>query len=274
MIKNRTAMARKLCEATVRAAEVIMKHYEDAETIKVMEKGDRSPVTAADQEAETVILEALHKIAPDIPVVAEEEMAAGRMPTDLGDAFFLVDPLDGTKEFLKRNGQFTVNIGLIENGVPTMGIVYAPAMKKLYYGVELGEAYAQDLDPKDGVAGLDKSTPQPISARVPPATGMTAVSSGSHKHETVEKYLSQFDIVDHKEMGSSLKFCLVATGEADIYPRQPESSCEWDVAAAHGVLRAAGGGVTQLDGSQFEYGHAERKFLNTGFVAHGKRDAS
>ena len=187
--------------------------------------------------------------------------------------FFLVDPLDGTKEFLKRNGQFTVNIGLIENGVPTMGIVYAPAMKKLYYGVDLGEAYAQDLDPKDGVAGLDKSTPHPISARLPPANGMTAVSSGSHKHETVEKYLSQFQIVEHREMGSSLKFCLVATGEADIYPRQPESSCEWDVAAAHGVLRAAGGDVTQLDGSVFEYGHAERKFLNTGFVAHGKRSA-
>ena len=270
MIEDRAELARGLCEASVRAAEVIMAHYEDADTIKVMEKGDRSPVTLADQEAEAVILKALAELTPDIPVVAEEEVAAGRIPQELGNQFFLVDPLDGTKEFLKRNGQFTVNIGLIEDGVPTLGIVYAPAMKRLYFGYSPGKAFIQDIDPADGVDGLAKAPLQPISARIKPASGITAVSSGSHKHEAVEEYLSQFNVVDHKEMGSSLKFCLVATGEADLYPRQPQSSCEWDVAAAHGVLRAAGGDVTQLDGSPFDYGHGERKFLNPGFVARGK----
>ncbi len=272
MIKDRAALARGLCEAVVRAAQVIMTHYENVDEIKVMEKGDRSPVTAADHEAEAIILAALEQLTPDIPVVAEEEVAAGRMPDDLGSCFYLVDPLDGTKEFIKRNGQFTVNIGLVEDGFPTMGVVYAPATGRLFYGIGPGEAFCQNVNPKDGVAGLDKSEPQPISARRQPAKGIIAVSSGSHKHEAVVDFLSQFTIVEHKEMGSSLKFCLVATGEADIYPRQPQSSCEWDVAAAHAVLRAAGGDVTGLDGTPFDYGHRERKFLNTGFVARGKLD--
>ncbi len=257
-----------LKKAALEAAGVIMSHYES--DIEVMEKGDKSPVTIADHEAEEIILAALERLAPGVPVVAEEEVAAGRIPQSLGNCFFLVDPLDGTKEFLKHNGQFTVNIGLIEDGVPTMGVVYAPATGRLFYGIGPGQAFTQDVDPQKGAAQLSKTQPRPISARVPPAEGLVAISSGSHKHEAVEDYLGQFTITEHKEMGSSLKFCLIAAGEADIYPRQPQSSCEWDVAAAHAVLKAAGGEVTRLDGAPFDYGHVEHKFLNPGFVARGK----
>jgi len=269
MIEDRDALMKGLVEAAADAAGVIMHHYEN--DIEVMQKGDRSPVTKADQEAEVIILEHLRRIAPGIPVVAEEEVAAGRIPDDLGRQYFLVDPLDGTKEFLKQNGQFTVNIGLIEDGVPTMGVVYAPAMETLYYGIEPGKAFTQKLDPEKGIEGASANAPEPITVRTVPDTGLIAVSSSSHRHEAVEAFLSQFSVVENKEMGSSLKFCLVATGEADVYPRQPQSSCEWDVAAAHAVLRAAGGELTQLDGTVFDYGHVERKFLNPGFVAWGKR---
>jgi len=269
MIKDREALAKGLVVAAVEAAGVIMSHYEN--DIEVMRKGDKSPVTRADHEAEEILLRHLHALAPDIPVVAEEEVAAGRIPPDLGTRFFLVDPLDGTKEFLKQNGQFTVNIGLIEDGVPTMGVVYAPAMNRMFYAIGPGQAFAQEIDPHKGVAHLDDNAPTAIAARPEPKDGVIAVSSGSHKHDAVEDFLASYNVVDRKEMGSSLKFCLIATGEADIYPRQPQSSCEWDVAAAHAVLRAAGGDVTCLDGTPFLYGHADRKFLNPGFVAHGKR---
>jgi len=265
---DRDTLAKGLVEAAVDAAGVIMDHYEN--DVEVMRKGDKSPVTIADHEAEEIILKALHELAPGMPIIAEEEVAAGRIPEILGGRFFLVDPLDGTKEFLKQNGQFTVNIGLIEDGVPTMGVVYAPAMSRMFYAIGPGQAFAQEIDPHKGVAGMNAHAPEPISARVLPKDGVIAISSGSHKHEAVEEFLSQYNVVERKEMGSSLKFCLIATGEADIYPRQPQSSCEWDVAAAHAVLRAAGGDVTQLDGSHFLYGHAERKFLNPGFVARGK----
>jgi 3'(2'),5'-bisphosphate nucleotidase len=268
MIEDREALTHGLVAAAVDAAGVIMGHYEN--DIEIMEKGDRSPVTQADHEAEAILLAALSQLAPGVPVVAEEEVAAGRVPQILGDQFFLVDPLDGTKEFLKRNGQFTVNIGLIEKGVPTLGVVYAPALSTMYFGYAPGKAFQQQIDPHKGRDAIGENAPTPIAARAQPADGVVAVSSGSHKHEAVEEFLARFTVTDHKEMGSSLKFCLIATGEADIYPRQPQSSCEWDVAAAHAVLRAAGGEVTQLDGTPFDYGHAERKFLNPGFVARGR----
>lgn len=267
MIEDKAALADGLMEAVMKAAVVIMDHYQG--DIEVMEKGDKSPVTVADQEAEAILLDALGKLAPGVPVVAEEEVAAGRIPAVLGNRFFLVDPLDGTKEFLKHNGQFTVNIGLIENGTPTMGIVYAPALGRLFYATGPGQAFAQDVEPNEGLKGISHTKSHRISARERPEGGIIALSSGSHKHEAVEEYLSQFNVIERKEMGSSLKFCLIATGEADIYPRQPQSSCEWDVAAAHAVLKAAGGDVTCLDGTVFDYGHADRKFLNPGFVAHG-----
>ena len=269
MIEDRAALTKGIVEAAVKASAVIMDHYEN--DIEVIEKGDKSPVTAADHEAEAIILAELAIHAPGIPVVAEEEVAAGRVPDDLSGTFFLVDPLDGTKEFLKRNGQFTVNIGLIEGGVPTMGVVYAPAMSRIYFAEGPGKAFTQFVDPHDDVAGLVKSDPEPISVREQPSDGVIAVCSSSHKHPAVEEYLNNFTVVDQKEMGSSLKFCLVATGEADLYPRQPQSSCEWDVAAAHAVLKAAGGEVEQMDGTPFTYGHADRKFLNPDFVARGKR---
>ncbi len=268
-IEDREGLAKGLIEAAVEAAGAIMSHYEN--DIEVMRKDDRSPVTKADHEAEEILLNALHRLAPHIPVVAEEEVAAGRVPETLGAQFFLVDPLDGTKEFLKRNDQFTVNIGLIEEGVPTMGVVYAPAMARLFYATGPGKAFSQTVHPEKGAGGIGENAPQPIAARTPPPEGLVAVSSGSHKHEAVEEFLRAFNITAHKEMGSSLKFCLIATGEADIYPRQPQSSCEWDVAAAHAVLRAAGGEVTGLDGAPFDYGHAERGFLNPGFVARGRK---
>jgi len=266
---DRDALVQGLITAAVEAAGVIMSHYEN--DVEVMRKGDKSPVTIADREAEAILLRHLKTLAPEIPVVAEEEVAAGRIPKTLGECFFLVDPLDGTKEFLKQNGQFTVNIGLIENGAPTLGVVYAPALGRMYFGIGPGRAFVQEIDPQKGVAHIDDHPATAIAARVAPEDGVVAVSSGSHKHEAVEAFLKDYDVIGRTEMGSSLKFCLIAAGEADIYPRQPESSCEWDVAAAHAVLRAAGGEVTCIDGTPFDYGHAERKFLNPGFVARGRR---
>lgn len=233
--------------------------------IAVAHKGDQSPVTEADQLAETLILAGLTGLFPDVPVVAEESVAAGLIPA-IADRFFLVDPLDGTKEFISKNGEFTVNIGLIDKGVPVGGLVYAPALNRIYGGDENG-AWVADVD-----KGVLKNR-QSIQVR-PAPKAITAVGSRSHGSAETEAFLARFAVETFKPAGSSLKFCLIAEGKADIYPRMGRTM-QWDTAAAHAVLRAAGGEVYLTDlKTPLPYGldaPANADFSNAYFVAVGDK---
>jgi 3'(2'), 5'-bisphosphate nucleotidase len=256
---DRRGLMQGLIAAAVEAGAAIMSVFEGDFDVQV--KADQSPVTLADQAAEAIILEALARLAPSVPVVAEEEAAAGRVP-DVAERFFLVDPLDGTKEFIRRGTDFTVNIGLIEDGAPTLGVVFAPARDALYVGdVAQGEAWRETRRPGD-TAGGDR-----IALRVrPPGAVLTAVASKSHDTPETEAYLKAQGVAERVSIGSSLKFCLLACGEADLYPR-PAPTCEWDTAAGHAVLLAAGGVVFDLSGAPLPYG--KPKFFNPGFLALG-----
>ena len=218
-------------------------------------KADGSPVTMADEAAEASLLHALREMAPDIAVISEENAESHRLAPP--DRFFLVDPLDGTKEFLRPDGQgaFTVNIGLVEMGVPLMGIVYAPALDRLFYGV-VGQ----------GATEMSAGNVRDIGVRPVPASGAIAVASRSHRDAATNQWLETHGINDTIATGSSLKFCLVAAGEADVYPRFGPTM-EWDTAAGDAVLRAAGGRVTHPEGMPFTYGKTE--YRNGGFVACG-----
>ena len=220
-------------------------------------KGDNSPVTRADQEAEVLIRKAIaEQITEDFPFVGEEAFSDGENP-DLGDSpFWLVDPLDGTKEFVKRTGEFTVNIALIEAGRPIVGVVHTPVTGHVYMGSPLG-AFA---DLGDG--------PKKIECRPWPVDGLTALVSKSHKTPETDEFLKDYDIKEETSAGSSLKFCAIARGIADIYPRLGRTM-EWDTAAGHAVVRAAGGTVTGLDGKELIYG--KPGFENPHFVAKGKQ---
>jgi 3'(2'), 5'-bisphosphate nucleotidase len=249
-----------------RAGKVILGYYVEAEDIEVRKKDDASPVTEADEAAETFILGALNTLTPDIPVVAEEAMAAGEVPEIEGNRFWLVDPLDGTKEFISRNGEFTVNIALIEDGQPVAGVVHAPAMAMTWAGV------CGDLE--DGGKGAGRAvfaeTDKPqmeIRARAIPADGAVVVASRRHgSGQELDDFLAKYKIAERVTAGSSLKFCLVATGRADLYPRFGRTM-EWDTAAGHAVLLAAGGQVYTLDGEPLDYG--KPGFENPHFYAVG-----
>jgi 3'(2'), 5'-bisphosphate nucleotidase len=218
-------------------------------------KADGSPVTAADQAAEDIILPALRALTPDIPVVSEEEASKGLSPEVTGNRFWLVDPLDGTREFLNGNGEFTVNIALIDHGIPVLGVVVVPA---------LGDTYAGAA----GVAVLeDKTGERCIKIRDVPEDGLTVVGSRSHGDaDAMQKFLGDRKVASFRAAGSSLKLCLIARGDADLYPRLG-TTMEWDIAAGHAVLRAAGGRVETLDGSHLMYGKPGYK--NPHFVAAG-----
>lgn len=252
----RTRLLAQMVEIARNAGALIMRHY--AGDSERRHKADKSPVTAADEEAEILILDALHLAAPGIPVVAEESAAAGRLPDIAGGTFFLVDPLDGTKEFLNKNGEFTVNIALIERGAPTAGVVFAPAIGRLFWGGPAG-AFEET-----------NGTVKAIGTRATPAEGMTAIASRSHRDRLTDEYLAHYPIANLIAAGSSLKFCVIAAGEADLYPRHGPTM-EWDTAAGDAVLRAAGGRVTRLDGrTPLIYGNAREKFQNPSFVAWGR----
>ena len=256
---DRNELLQGLAQAAVTAGAAIMAIYDSDFAVEV--KQDASPVTAADAAGEAVILEALARLAPEIPVVAEEEAAAGRIP-DTDGHFFLVDPLDGTKEFINRNGDFTVNIALIEDHAPSMGVVFAPVEGRLFAGdVRAGQAWRADVDPLGAIGA-----PEPLRIRSAPAEGLAAVASRSHNSPATEAYLDQFDVASRVSRGSSLKICMVACGEADLYPRLAPTM-EWDIAAGDAVLRAAGGTLSAPDGSAMAYG--KPRFFNPGFVAAG-----
>lgn len=226
------------------------------------QKSDRSPVTQADRRAEAVILKALSECLPGVPVLAEESFEAGVRP-ETGDRFVLVDPVDGTREFIAKNGEFTVNIALVESGRPVAGCVYAPALKRLYAGGET--AFAADAAPGADPARLSF---KPIRVRSVPAPGSTAVMSRSHPDQETLAFTRAEGVVDTISAGSSLKFCRVAEGEADLYPRFGPTM-EWDTAAGHALLSAAGGTVLKPDGSPFTYGKASEAYRNGPFIARG-----
>lgn len=249
-----------LLGAAVTAGRAALDIYRDGFT--VTQKADRSPVTAADHAAEKIILEHLARLAPSVPVVAEEAVAAGNIPR-VAEEFFLVDPLDGTKEFIHRRGEFTVNIALIRRRLPALGVVYAPVGGMLYAGNVLTSRAFRCPHPADApTAGPRES----LRVRPVPAAGITAVISRSHSTPETEAYLRHYTIHERVSVGSSLKFCLLAAGEADLYPRLGPTM-EWDTAAGHAVLAAAGGKVLAPGGEPLAYGKPD--FRNSFFIASG-----
>jgi 3'(2'), 5'-bisphosphate nucleotidase len=247
-----TSLTELAVTAAIAAAEVICAVYH--RPIHVVTKDDGSPVTEADAAAEAVIIE--HLTPTGLPFLGEESVAAGIVPV-LGDKYFVVDPLDGTKEFIKRNGEFTVNIGLVEHGRPIMGVVLAPATGEIFVGDETGAWSAKVVD---GVV-VDRT---PIRIGMLPR--LRIVASRSHGHAALEELCRTLDVESDVSVGSSLKFCLLARGDAQLYPRFTPT-CEWDTAAGQAVLEAAGGAVVTLDGAPMRYGKTDLKFLNPYFVA-------
>ena len=247
---NYAALIDELAEAAREAGEAILTIV--CRGFEVEAKRDTSPVTEADRAAELVILAALARAAPGVPVIAEEEVAAGRIPAHEA-TYFLVDPLDGTKEFIRGGDDYTVNIGLIEHGTPKLGVVFAPATERLHGGW-VGEG-----------AWLDEGRGREAIHTRARGDQVTAVASKSHLNQATIDYLeAAVGTCGYVSVGSSLKFCIVAEGQADIYPRAAPTS-EWDTAAGHAVLLAAGGLVDGPDGGPLRYG--KPAFLNRAFVA-------
>lgn len=254
--------AERLAAIALKAGALIMDIYQT--DFEVDHKGDDSPVTLADEQAEALILEALQADAPDLPVLAEEAVASGKIP-EIGDRFALVDPLDGTKEFINKRGEFTVNIAIIEHGRPVMGVVYAPALKRLFVAESVSQAWQAMAEPGDDVPPLaDRNA---LSIRSAP-DALTAVASKSHRTPETDTFLAKYNVGEIVSAGSSLKFCLIAAGEADLYPRIGRTM-EWDTAAGQAVVEAAGGRVLQIDGVPLLYGKKERGFDNPHFVVFG-----
>ena len=235
-------------EAGEAILEIVRRGFE------VEHKSDASPVTEADRAAELIVLAALARAAPGVPVIAEEEVAAGRIPAH-GDIYFLVDPLDGTKEFVRGGDDYTVNVGLIVDGSPKLGVVFAPARSALHGGLVGHGAWVEEAGGR-----------RPIATRQP-AGHLVATVSKSHFNQATADYLDHAAAgCGHLSIGSSLKFCILAEGRADLYPRL-SPTCEWDTAAGHAVLLAAGGRVDGPDGLPLRYG--KRAFVNRGFAATG-----
>jgi 3'(2'), 5'-bisphosphate nucleotidase len=239
------------------AGDKIMEIYNSPE-FEVKSKSDASPVTEADEAADALISAGLAEAFPGMPLVTEEQATSHSQNVS---TFLIVDPLDGTKEFIKRRGDFTVNIAYVENGVPLRGVVYAPARERLFYTLADGRA-VEETGP------FDKDTigaQVPITVSVPDNRGLMVVASKSHRDQATDDYINQYAVKDMTSAGSSLKFCLVATGEADLYPRLGRTM-EWDTAAGDAVLRGAGGEMVRFDDhSPFTYG--KPGFENPFFIA-------
>lgn len=256
-------LVKGLLPAVIDAGRVILEVRRRGHSVE--RKSDLSPVTEADRLAEAVILDALELAAPDLPVIAEEAVDAGHLP-DVGRAFFLVDPLDGTKEFVNGGNDFTVNIGLIRDRLPVLGIVYAPAICALYYGIAGIGAW------KLHVADGKPTEPVPIHVRPKPPGGLLIVASRSHRTPETDVFIGRFEVENLVSAGSSLKFCLVAAGKADLYPRLGPTM-QWDTAAGDAIVRAAGGKVVTMDGEPLPYGPADgagvTAYRNPWFVVAG-----
>lgn len=254
---DRNALVSAMRRLSILGGEAIMEIYQ-RDDMGVREKDDSSPVTEADEAADRIIAAGLRAQFPDIPLVTEEQSATHDLDVK---TFLIVDPLDGTKEFVKRRGDFTVNIALVEEGVPTLGVVYAPAKGRLFLtgpdgGVteETGELNAETSGPT-----------KPIGVSTPDMSALRVVASKSHRDQATDDYIAKYNVDDMVSAGSSLKFCLVATGEADFYPRLGPTM-EWDTAAGHAVLNAAGGHVVEKEThNTLVYGKAS--FRNPFFLA-------
>jgi len=250
-----TVVMRRLA---LEAGEKIMEIY-GQDDFDVRSKSDDSPVTAADEAADRIISDGLRAAFPDVLLVTEEQAethGAG------GTTFLIVDPLDGTKEFINRRGDFTVNIALVEDGVPTRGVVYAPAKGRMFFTAAAGEAVEE-------TGALDKGNVGPlraISVSEPDNSALMVVASKSHRDQATDDYIGKYAVRDMKSAGSSLKFCLVATGEADLYPRVGRTM-EWDTAAGHAVLRGAGGDVVRFD-DHTTLAYGKPGYANPFFIAH------
>lgn len=243
---------------SLEAGDKIMEIYgQDDFAIKA--KSDDSPVTAADEAADAIISDGLRAAFPDIMLVTEEQSATHSAS---GDTFLIVDPLDGTKEFIHRRGDFTVNIALVESGIPTRGVVYAPAKSRMFFTQPDGQSVEETgVFAKDVVGAI-----KPISVSNADNSALMVVASMSHRDQATDDYIGKYNVKDMKSAGSSLKFCLIATGEADIYPRLGRTM-EWDTAAGHAVLNGAGGKVVRFDDlTPLTYGKAD--FANPFFIAY------
>ena len=252
-LRSLTLAATEIAE---RAGTLITELYENG--LHVREKEDATPVTEADERAEELILSGLAELTPDIPAIGEETAAKGAADARRHETFWLVDPIDGTRGFIQGSGEFTTNIALIRDCRPVLGVVAAPALGRLY----------RASGPGTGEKRQDGGGWTPIAARRPPQAGVVVVSSRSHgDREAIEGLLRGQRVQEHRHVHSSLKFCLIAEGAADIYPRYGATS-EWDTAAGHAVLEGAGGSVRTSDGKPLEYGKAD--WLNPEFIARGR----
>ncbi len=240
------------------AGDRIMEVYNGPD-FEVKSKSDASPVTVADEAADALISAGLRAAFPDVVLITEEQADSHAL---VARSFLIVDPLDGTKEFVQRRGDFTVNIAYVENGVPVRGVVYAPAQGRLFYTLAGGEAVEE-------TGTLDKATPgavRQIGVSSPDNTALMVVASKSHRDAATDDYIGQYAVKDMKSAGSSLKFCLIATGEADLYPRLGRTM-EWDTAAGDAVLRGAGGHVVRFD-DHSPLGYGKPGWDNPFFIAY------
>ncbi len=254
----RDKLARLFGLIAVRAGKAILEVRRAGADARL--KGDGSPVTAADLAADEIIRGCLERNVPELPVITEEAWTAS--PFVNAERFILVDPLDGTKEFIQGTPEFTVNIALVERGRPVVGAVYAPALRRLYLGGL--DAYRMEISHHD--EDLSFSGMHPIEVKPSPEAGLRVVVSRSHLDAATREWIERQPVSELKPSGSSLKFCAVAEGEADVYPRLAPTM-EWDTAAGHAVLCAAGGSVTHLDGKEMLYGKPE--YRNGQFIAWG-----
>jgi len=262
---TRDEIAAFLAKAALLAGPAVMEEYERG--CEVVSKKDGSPVTSADRRAEAIICACLASLKPAPPVCAEESIAGGAQPS-VAERFLLVDPLDGTREFLAQNGEFTINVALIERGAPIAGAVYAPAIGRLWVGGD--SAFVCEARP--GADLPDERSRRPIRTRPAPVK-LVALASRSHLDPQSDSFLKRLPIGEMRFIGSSLKFCLIAEGEGDVYPRFAPTM-EWDTAAGDAVLRAAGGVVLDPSGRPLAYGKVESGLRNGPFIAWGDATAA
>jgi len=252
---TRLALIEALRPIVHEAGKEIIRIYE-TKNYNVRKKEDASPVTDADEAAERILLRGLRKLTPDIPIVSEESAEAGDIPSIAGGKFWLVDPLDGTKEFISQTGEFTVNVALVIGDRPVLGLIGIPFKKIIYAATEAGPA----------TIAIGEAPPQPIAAVTASQEGIVVVTSRSHAGQETQEYLAGLNVREKKTAGSALKFCIIAEGGADLYPRLGRTM-EWDTAAGHAILLSAGGNVLTLDGKQLRYG--KPNFENPSFIAKG-----
>ena len=252
----------ELIKISYEAGALIMDIYNNK--FEVNYKEDNSPVTKADRSAEEFILKKLSNIFPDTPIISEESYSNKFIP-DCDKKFFLVDPLDGTKEFIKKNDEFTINIAFINEGYTEIGFINAPAKNEIFFN-DGKKSYIIKTKPKDEIS-LQEAKQIRVSEQK--QKGLIATISRSHSGKEIENYLKDFDIEKVNYVGSSYKFCLIASGEAHIYPRM-SPTCEWDTAAGHAILKTAGGNVNLFSGEELRYGFRGNNFINPNFIARNK----